>query len=284
MGFDARPSATAAPRPAGPHRGVALVTGGTSGIGATFARQLAASGYDIVLVARDRPRLDQMAHELNGMGRAVEILPADLSKRSDVAKVVERLESSTRPIDLLVNNAGFGMHTRLSDADSAAHDLAFDVMVRAVRELGAASARAMRGRGRGRIINVSSTAGFIAMSSGYSSVKAWVTSFSEGLSNELHGTGVTVMALCPGWVHTEFHERAGISKGGIPAWLWLDADKLVRSALRDAERGRVISIPSFRYKVLMGIVRHLPRSAVRAISRAISSSRTSSSPSSTVTK
>lgn len=257
------------------HMGIALVTGGTSGIGAAFARQLASKGYDIVLVARDRARLDEMAHELRGMGREVELLPADLGKRSDVAKVVTRLEDAEKPVDVLVNNAGFGMHTRSSDADSGAHDAAFEVMVRAVRELAAAAARSMRSRGSGRIINVSSTAGFITMASGYSALKAWVTVFSEGLSNELHGTGVTVTALCPGWVHTEFHDRAGISKGGIPSWLWLDAEYLVGSALRDAERGKVISIPSVRYKVLIWFARHLPRSTVRSVSRAISSSRSS---------
>ncbi len=255
--------------------GIALVTGGTSGIGATFARQLAARGDDIVLVARDVARLEEMAHELRGMGREVEILPADLARRDDVAKVVARLEDASRPVDVLVNNAGFGMHTRSSDADSTGHDLAFEVMVRAVRELAAAAARGMRARGRGRIVNVASTAGFITMASGYSAVKAWVTVFSEGLSNELHKTGVTVTALCPGWVHTEFHDRAGISKRGIPSWMWLDAESLVRSALRDADRGKVISIPSVRYKVLMWLVRHLPRGTVRAISRAISSSRSS---------
>lgn len=255
--------------------GIALITGGTSGIGASFARQLAAKGHDIVLVARDPGRLEEMAHELRGMGREVEVLPADLAKRSDVAKVVKRLEDARRPIDVLVNNAGFGMHSRASDADSSGHDVAFEVMVRAVRELAAAGARSMRARGAGRIINVSSTAGFIAMSTGYSAIKAWVTVFSEGLSNELHGSGVTVTALCPGWVHTEFHDRAGISKGGIPNWLWLDSESLVRSALRDADRGKVISIPSVRYKVLIWFARHLPRSAVRAISRAISSSRSS---------
>lgn len=255
--------------------GIALVTGGTSGIGAAFARQLAAKGYDIVLVARNRDRLDEMAHELRGMGREVEVLPADLSKRADVAKVVRRLEDTAKPIDWLVNNAGFGMHSKLSDADSADHDFAFEVMVRSVRELAAASARAMRARSHGRIVNVSSTAGFLTMSSGYSAIKAWVMNFSESLSNELHRSGVTVTTLAPGWVHTEFHERAGISKGGIPGWLWLDADSLVRSALRDAERGAVISIPSVRYKVLMWFVRHLPRSTVRSISRAISSSRSS---------
>lgn len=262
--------------------GIALVTGGTSGIGATFARQLAAQGEDIVLVARNRERLDEMAHELRGMGREVEILPADLSKRADVAKVVKRLGDAAKPIDLLVNNAGFGMHSKLSDADSSVHDFAFEVMVRSVRELAAAAARAMRARGHGRIINVSSTAGFITMSSGYSAIKAWVTNFSEGLSNELRGTGVTVTALAPGWVHTEFHDRAGISKGGIPGWLWLDADHVVRVALRDSAKGRVISIPSVRYKALMWMLRHLPRSTVRAVSRAISSSR-SSSTSGTVT-
>jgi short-subunit dehydrogenase len=255
--------------------GIALVTGGTSGIGATFARQLAARGDDIVLVARDKTRLDEMAHELRGMGREVEVLAADLSKRADVAKVVKRLEDTTKPIDVLVNNAGFGMHSKLSDADSSVHDVAFEVMVRAVRELGAAAARSMRTRGRGRIINVSSTAGFITMASGYSAIKTWVTAFSEGLSNDLHKTGVTVTALCPGWVHTEFHARAGISKGGIPSWMWLDSESLVRSALRDAERGKVISIPSVRYKVLIWFARHLPRSVVRSISRAISSSRSS---------
>ena len=264
--------------------GIALVTGGTSGIGATFARQLAAKGDDIVLVARNKERLDQMAHELRGMGREVEVLPADLSKRADVAKVVKRLEDTAKPIDMLVNNAGFGMHSKLSDADPSGHDFAFEVMVRSVRELAAASARAMRARGHGRIINVSSTAGFITMSSGYSSIKAWVTNFSEGLSNELYKTGVTVTALCPGWVHTEFHERAGISKGGIPSWMWLDSESLVRSALRDAERGKVISIPSVRYKVLIWFARHLPRSVVRSVSRAISSSRTASGSSSTVTE
>jgi short-subunit dehydrogenase len=236
---------------------------------------LAAKGHDIVLVARDPGRLEEMAHELRGMGREVEVLPADLAKRSDVATVVKRLEDATRPIDVLVNNAGFGMHSRASDADSSGHDAAFEVMVRAVRELAAAGARSMRARGAGRIINVSSTAGFITMSTGYSAIKAWVTVFSEGLSNELHGSGVTVTALCPGWVHTEFHDRAGISKGGIPNWLWLDSESLVRSALRDADRGKVISIPSVRYKVLIWFARHLPRSAVRAISRAISSSRSS---------
>jgi short-subunit dehydrogenase len=251
----------------------ALVTGGTSGIGAEFARQLAGRGFDLVLVARSRDRLDSMAAELRALGRSVEVLPADLSNRRDVARVAKRLDDPARPIDLLVNNAGFGMHSRLTDVDPTMHDEAFEVMVRTVRLLAATAARGMRARGSGGIVNVSSTAGFIAMGSGYSAIKAWVTNFSEGLSNELRGSGVRVMALCPGWVRTEFHERAGISRRGIPDWLWLDVRPLVRSALRDLDRGRVISIPSVRYRVLIWFLRHLPRRTVRWVSRKISSSR-----------
>jgi len=251
---------------------IALVTGGTSGIGAEFARQLARRGDDLVLVARDVERLESMAVELRALGREVEVLPADLGNRDDVAKVVARLEDATRPIGVLVNNAGFSVHASLVDGDPERHDLAFEVMGRTVLVLAAAAARGMRERGHGAIINVSSTAGFVTMGS-YSAIKAWVTSYTEGLANELHGSGVTVTALCPGWVHTEFHDRAGIKKSSIPDALWLDAGPLVRAALRDASRGRVVPIPSVRYKLLIGFARHLPKSAVRAISRRISSSR-----------
>lgn len=251
---------------------IALVTGGTSGIGAEFARQLARRGDDLVLVARDVGRLEQMAVELRALGRDVEVLPADLSQRSEVDKVARRLEDAARPVDLLVNNAGFSVHAQLTDRDVSRHDLGIDVMVRAVLVLGGAAGRAMRARGRGAIVNVSSTAGFVTMG-GYSAIKAWVTSYSEGLANELHDSGVTVTALCPGWVHTEFHQRGGISTSSIPNALWLDAEPLVRECLRDVGRGRVVSIPSVRYRVLIWFARHLPRAAVRAISRRISSSR-----------
>ncbi|WP_423919526.1 SDR family NAD(P)-dependent oxidoreductase [Frigoribacterium sp. 2-23] len=251
---------------------VALVTGGTSGIGAEFARQLAERGWDIVLVARDVTRLDETARTLRRLGRDVEVLPADLADRADVDRVAARLEDPDRPVDLLVNNAGFGMHTPLTDPDVAIHDRAFEVMVRAVLVLSGAAARAMRERGRGRIVNVSSTAGFMAMG-GYSAIKAWVTSYSEGLAVELRGTGVGVTALLPGWVRTEFHQRAGIRASSIPNGLWLSAERLVRDALRDVDRDKVISIPTVRYQVLIWLVRHAPKTAVRRVSAAISSSR-----------
>lgn len=250
----------------------ALVTGGTSGIGAEFARQLASRGWDLVLVARDLSRLDATAAELRGLGRRVEVLSADLGDRADVDRVAARLEDPAQPIDLLVNNAGFGVHTPLTSTDVAAHDAAFEVMCRAVLVLSGAGARAMRLRGRGRVIIVSSTAGYMTMG-GYSAVKAWATSFGESLSVELKGTGVGVTALLPGWVRTEFHQRAGIRSSSIPNAMWLSAEHLVAACLRDVDKGKVISMPTVRYRVLFWLVRHAPRSAVRAASGAISSSR-----------
>ena len=254
------------------HMPIALVTGGTAGIGASFARALAARGYDLVLVARNQERLEQTATELRATGREVEVLAADLSDRGDVDRVAARLADSERPIEVLVNNAGYGLHSKLAAPNIAEHDRALDVMVRAPLVLSAASIRVMRRLGRGRIINVASVAGQLPMGA-YSAIKAWMTTFSESLSNELAGTGVTVTALLPGWVHTEFHDRANISKSSIPGWLWLDADDLVAACLRDAERGRAVSIPSGRYKTLSWLVRHLPRTTVRSAARRINSSR-----------
>ncbi len=253
----------------------ALVTGATSGIGAAFVRALARRGWDLVLVARDVERLERDAAALRAQGRRAEVLRADLSDRADVDRVAARLEDASAPVDLLVNNAGFSVREPLTGVDVAQHDRAFEVMVRAVLVLSGAAGRAMRQRGRGRIVNVSSTAGRMTMG-GYSAIKAWVTVFSEGLANELAGTGVRVMALEPGWVRTEFHERAGISASSMPAALWLDADDLVEAALRDLSRGRVVSTPSLTYKALMLAVRHGPRGGVRRISRALSSRRSSS--------
>ena len=247
----------------------ALITGGTSGIGADFARSLAARGYDIVLVARDEARLATMAAELP---TAVETISADLGNRDDVARVAARIEDAERPIDILVNNAGFGVHTSLLARDITPFDRAFEVMVRSVIVLGGAAARAMRARGSGRIVNISSTAGFITMGA-YSAIKGFVTSYSEGLSNELRKTDVTVTAVCPGWVRTEFHERAGIRTTSIPNFLWVDSAWLVEKSLRDVFRGKVISISSIRYRVLIWFARHAPKSGVRWVSAAISSGR-----------
>ncbi len=257
--------------------GTALVTGGTSGIGAEFARQLAARGHDVVLVARDAGRLEAMAAELRGLGRQVEILKADLAQPEDTGKVAARLRDREHPIDYLINNAGFRLTSRLADPDAAEHDRALNVMVRAVLVLGGAAASAMRERGAGAIVNVASINGQLTLS-GYSAIKAWVRVYSESLSNELRGTGVTVTALMPGWVRTEFHQRAGTTKGeagrgGIPDFLWLEPELVVRECLRDVDKDRVISIPAVRYRFLSWLLKHAPDATVRAVSRRISLSR-----------
>jgi short-subunit dehydrogenase len=257
--------------------GTALVTGGTSGIGAEFARQLANRGHDIVLVARDTGRLDAMATELRALGRTVEILEADLADPDDTARVATRLGDREYPIDYFVNNAGFRVTSRLASPDVVEHDRALNVMIRAVLVLGGAVAPVMRERGVGAIINVASINGQLRLS-GYSAIKAWVRVYSESLSNELRGSGVTVTALMPGWVRTEFHQRADAARpdqgrGRIPNFLWLEPELLVRECLRDVDKGRVISIPTVRYRFLSWLLKHLPDATVRWVSRSISLSR-----------
>ena len=244
----------------------ALVTGATAGIGAEFARQLAARGNDLVLVARDTARLEASAAALRATGVSVEVLTADLSDRADVARVAARLADPDRPIDVLVNNAGFGPTTGLDDRDTSAQERAIDVMATAPLVLGAAAASAMKKRGHGRIITVASLSAWITQG-GYSAVKAYAKVWSEGLSTELAGTGVTATALCPGWVRTEFHERAGLEASGIPDRVWVDAERCVRECLAHADAGKVLSVPTKRWKVAAFVLQHAPRPLVYAIGR-----------------
>lgn len=256
-----------------PPMATALVTGGTAGIGNAFATELARRGYDLVLVARDADRLVLTADSLaSDFGVKVETLAADLSDRGDLLRVRDRVESAEHPIDLLINNAGFGLHSDVLDPDFSIHEKALDVMCLAVLVLAGAAGRAMKARGRGRIINVSSTSGEI-MTGNYSAVKAWVTSYSQGLGLQLAGTGVTVTALCPGWVRTEFHERAGIKSSNLPEFVWIDAETLVKAALDDAEKGKYISVPTLKWKIVMGFAKIAPRRLLRAFSAKLSASR-----------
>ena len=236
----------------------ALVTGPTAGIGASFARQLAARGYDLVLVARDAERLEQTAAELRAAYDVqVEVLAADLSDRSELARVEARLSDAERPVDLLVNNAGFGLKGRFLDNTADAETVMLEVLVTAVLRLSHAALGAMTERGHGGVINVSSVAAFLPRGS-YSAAKAWVNSFSEWAAHEYRPCGVTVTALCPGFTKTEFHERMDVSRGSAPDFMWLDADKLVETALADFDKGRVYSIPSAQYKLIAGAARLVP--------------------------
>lgn len=253
--------------------GRALVTGGTAGIGLAFAEALAARGCDLVLVARDGERLDRTATALREKhGVDVEVIKADLADRPQVDAVVARLTDAESPIEVFVNNAGKGVHSRLATDDTSEHEHAIDLMITAVVVLGAAAARTMRDRGHGVIVNVSSVAGLITMG-GYSAVKSFVRTYSESLSLELSAAGVQVTVLLPGWVRTEFHDRAGIRTSSIPSSLWLDPDRVVADCLADVEKRRVRSVPSARFKVLAWLAEHAPRRAVRQVTARLVSGR-----------
>ncbi len=236
----------------------ALVTGPTAGIGRSFAHQLAEQGHDLVLVARDRARLESEAKELrSAYGVDVEVLAADLTDRDDLATVEARLADPDRPVDLLVNNAGFGLKRRFLDNSVDEEQAMLDVLVTAVMRLSHAALGPMSERGRGGVINVSSVAAFLPRGS-YSAAKAYVNSFSEWASREYGPQGVTVTCLCPGFTKTEFHERMQVGRGSAPDFMWLDADDLVATALKDHAKGKVFSVPGAQYKVVTAAARLVP--------------------------
>jgi len=246
----------------------ALITGASAGLGAEFARQLARRRTDLVLVARSVDALDELAAELRREnGVAVEVMAADLAVGDDVDRVAARLRDGADPVDLLVNNAGFGLPLQFADNDIAEEVRHLRVHVEASMRLMHAALQTMRGRG-GRIINVASVAGFISRST-YSACKSWLIGFSRWANAEYRRDRVTVTALCPGFVHTTFHERMGLAPGeeGVPTVLWLRAPDVVRAGLRDAARGRSVSIPSLRYKVIVALTGVLPRSLIAGAAR-----------------
>jgi len=251
----------------------ALVTGATAGIGRAFVHRLARDRYDLVLVSRDDARLEGLAGELRtAYGVEVEVLPADLVDDEGCAAVEARLADRDRPVDVLVNNAGFGVSARFGSGEVADEERMLRVLVRAVLRLTHAAVPAMRERRHGVVINVSSVAGFIPQGT-YSASKAWVTSFSQGLAGDLAGTGVRVLALCPGFTHTEFHERAGLNVGRIPRSLWLQADDVVADAFRALHRGQVLCVPGRQYKVIIALARLAPAGLVGLVSARVRARR-----------
>jgi uncharacterized protein len=248
------------------NRSTALITGASSGIGAAFVRRLAADGHALVLVARDADRLRQLADELSAeYGSPVEVMAADLADPVQLARVEARLSDPERPVDMLVNNAGSSLGRRFLRTTIEEQEKLLDVLVRAVQRLTYAALRGMVDRGRGAVVNVSSVASYVPRST-YGAAKAWVTSFSEALAVEMRGTGVRVMAVLPGYTRTEFHQRAGIGAHG-PGMLWLSADRVADEALRDLKRGRILSIPSKRYRILATLSRMSPRWIVTGFTR-----------------
>lgn len=251
----------------------ALITGGTVGIGHAFAKALAARGYDLVLASRDADGLARVAQEFEATySISVEVIPTDLARREDTLALARRIEDPERPIDLLVNNAGFAVHDSLLVTDVSIHDRAMDVMCKAVLILSGAAARAMKARGQGAILNVTSSSSAITTGN-YSAIKAWATVYTEALSNELRGTGVRVMALLPGWVKTEFHSRGGVTAHNLPGFVWIDADVLVKQALKHLEAGKVLSVPTGRWAFAVWVGHMIPRRTTRWLSRALTKSR-----------
>ncbi|AOS94656.1 MULTISPECIES: SDR family NAD(P)-dependent oxidoreductase [Mycobacterium] len=252
-------------------RPVALITGPTSGIGAGYARRFARDGYDLVLVARDADRLNRLADELKSTAGDVEVLPADLGDAADRQRVSDRLAAGVR---VLVNNAGFATSGDFWSTDPAVLQSQLDVNVTAVMHLTRAALPGMLDAGAGTVINIASVAGLVpGRGSTYSASKAWVISFSEGLSVGLQGTGVSVHAVCPGYVRTEFHARAGIDMSKSPSFMWLEVDDVVSQSLADIARGKVISIPGLQYKAIIAAERMIPRTLMRAVTKRVGGGR-----------
>ncbi|MFI7210424.1 SDR family NAD(P)-dependent oxidoreductase [Micromonospora maritima] len=252
-----------------PSRRWALVTGASLGIGESFARRLAADGWNLVLVARDFARLDALATELAGRhGGEVKTIPADLST-DDGCAVVERRLTAGPAVDLLVNNAGISLNTPFVRSGVADEARLVRLNVLAVLRLTHAALGPMIERGQGAVINVSSVAGFGVPMPGstYSASKAWVTNFSESIGQSVAPLGVRVMALCPGYTRTGYHERAGIDMTRTPAWMWLRADDVVAEGLRDLGKGKLVSVPSWKYKLAVAGLRYAPKRLLRGAVR-----------------
>lgn len=245
--------------------GTALVTGPTAGIGRSIAAQLAGHGHDLILVSRDQQRLESTATEISNQFRvSCEVLPADLADREEAERVAQRLRDPLRPVEWLVNNAGSSVAVGFADSSTADELHMLDLLVTAPLILSHAALPGMIDRGRGRILVVSSVAGFLP-SGTYAAAKAWATTFAEGVSAQVRHKGVHVTALCPGFTHTEFHQRAGLDVSTVPDLLWQDADFVAEAGLRACSQGKPLAVPGGVYKGVHGLSRVLPVTALQRL-------------------
>ena len=241
----------------------AVITGASAGLGRRFAQLLAGQGYDLVLVARDEDRLKETATELEKeFGITCEILVADLSTVNGSKSFEERVSDQERPVNVLINNAGFGIRESFLKTQIVDEQQLLDVLVRTPMRLMHSVLPQMEERDSGIIINVSSVAGWIAGGT-YSAAKSYLTVLSESLHTELRSTKVNVLALCPGFTHTEFHQRGKMRMESLPKFMWLEADQVVEKAWSDALAGKAVSVPGWQYKMLSVILRSAPRPLVR---------------------
>jgi len=253
-----------------PPRGLAAVTGASAGIGTAFARALAARGYDLLLIARRRPRLEAIAREIKSRyGVRVDVLAADLTAQKPLRAVEEKLSRSRR-LSLLVNNAGLGDFAAFVDSNRERETDEIRLNTLAVVRLCHAALPPMVRRGAGAIINVSSTASFAPCPgfATYGATKAFLNSFTEALDVELEGSGVRVQALCPGLTHTEIFDKAGADTSSLPELLWMEADEVAEESLNALDGGPVLFVPGLGNRALSALVRLLPHAATRQITAA----------------
>lgn len=256
---------TAPFRPAGPRR--ALVTGASTGLGAVFATALAGQQYDLTIVARHRERLDALAERLRqSHGIAVEVMVADLTQAAALRTVEERV-AEDQALELLVNNAGFGTTGPFASLDPDREEAEIRLNIMALMRLTRAALPGMIARNRGAIINVSSLAAFVPgpYDATYGATKAFVNSFTEALHEELRGTRVRVQALCPGFTHTEFQQRAGIDVSRLPAYAWMTPEAVVEASLAALRRGQLVCVPGLVNRLLSLLIGVAPRRLVRRV-------------------
>jgi short-subunit dehydrogenase len=258
-------------------RPVALVTGASLGLGAEFARLLASEGYDLVLTARNAGRLDTLRKEVENLhGVTAHVLVADLADPRAPLAIHDHLRKAGIEVDVLVNNAGFGMYGKFHESDLQTELEMVQVNIIALMHLAKLFARDMVSRRRGRIVNVASTAAFQAgpMQAVYYASKAFVLSFSEAMGNELKGTGVTVTALCPGPTPTGFQERANVGRlRGLRLMMRVSPEAVVRAGYNGMKRGQPVVIPGGLNNVHVFLLRLVPRRLVTSVVRSIQTHR-----------
>jgi len=256
------------------HRGKrALITGASAGIGKSFAEHLGRAGMDLVITARRRERLEQIAAEIErSSGVRVEVVPDDLTDPAAPERIIRA--ASSQPIDVLINNAGYGLAGRYIDHAWHEHADYLQVMLTAMLQLTYLCLPGMVQRGYGRIAQIASLAALVPSSptnTFYAASKASLVRFSEALSAELAGTGVSVSAICPGYTHTEFHDVMGTREQmkKLPSLAWQTTDQVVLEALAALERGDVVVVTGRLNRFLAALVRHLPQGVVRNVMKRV---------------
>lgn len=249
-------------------RRLAAVTGASSGIGEVFARRLAGLGYDVLLVARRRERLEELARSIESGGRVrAEVLVADLAEEAGLARAAAAI-ASRQDLEILVNNAGFGTRGPFFEASAETAERMHRLHVLATVRLTHAALAGMVKRGRGSVVNISSVAAFgqTPGNAAYGATKAWMNSFTEGLDLELRSIGspVRVQSLCPGYTVTEFHAVMGVGREHVPDSWWMTAEEVVDASLRGLRRGKLHVVPGWRYRLIVLLLKTLPHGLVRA--------------------